>query len=135
MNAYIENHDVILTGTFHNKEVTRTYDMMGKLWFQMSEINLATFAVSHAEEIHYFGIGSGDGRGALEMTEFTSKKAGTESIEINGSTYECVKILTVITKYAFIWTGIGWYDSKTGDLLKYAVKGKESDTMELTKIN
>lgn len=108
--------------------------MTGKLWFQMSEINLATFAISSAEEIHYYGIGSGDGRGALEMTEFTSRKAGADEIEIDGVIYGCVKVLTVITKYAFIWTGIGWYDSKTGELLKYTVKGKEVNAMYLTHI-
>ena len=129
LHAVCKDNIVSLSGVFKNKSIDRQYDVTGKLWMQMGEINLSSFAKSQEDEIHYFAIGTGDNRGALEMTEFTSKKEGIETVEISGTSYECQKISTVITKYAFIWTGYGWYEKESGKLLKYAAKGNETDAL------
>lgn len=124
---------VTLTGVFKHKNVEKQYNMEGKLWLQMGEFNLSSFAKSKEREIHYFAIGTGDNRGALEMTEFTSNKVGMEQIVVENQSYDCIKISTVITKYAFIWTGYGWYEKETGRLIRYAAKGKDNDALEITK--
>lgn len=118
-----------LEGVFRNKEVHKTYDLSDKLWMQMGEFALSTFALSSHQEIHYFAIGTANNRGALELSEFTSTKVGDESLIIDGITYDCIKVHTVITKYAFIWTGISWYEKSSGKLIQYAVKGKEEDRL------
>ena len=131
LHTWQDGNTLKLEGIFRHKEVHKTYDLSGKLWMQMGEFTLGTFAISNADEIHYFAIGTGENRGALELSEFTSKKAGEEKLTVDGITYECVKVNTVITKYAFIWTGMSWYEKTSGKLIQYAVKGKEGNPMVL----
>lgn len=126
-----ENGNVSLSGQFNGKTVDKRFDMSGKLWMQMGEFNLCSFAKAQEEEINYFSIGTGENRGALEMTEFTSRKEGIEIIEVSGISYECIKISTVISKYSFIWTGYGWYEKESGKLIRYSSKGNEQDKLEI----
>lgn len=129
--AVLENKSIKLKGKFKGKTVEKNLKLGEGLWYQMNEMNLSAFVKSDLEEILYYSIGTGNNRGAMGLGEFASKKIGTEQIEVNGKKYECVKVSTVLTMFAFAWTGYYWYDKETGVLIQSATKGKEEDAISL----
>lgn len=130
--AVLEDKNIKLKGKFKGKAVDKSLKLGDGLWYQMNEVNLSAFAKSDLEEILYYSIGTGNNRGAMSLGEFASKKLGTETIEVNGKSYECVKVSTVLTIFAFAWTGYYWYDKETGVLIQSATKGKEDEARAIT---
>ena len=94
------------------------------LWYQQMEMAMPAFIASEEQQIVFYAIGTGNNRGAMELGEFAAEKAGEEMIEVNGVTYDCVKITVVLTAFSWAWTGLYWYDKKSGQLVQTGEKGK-----------
>lgn len=62
----------------------------------------------------------------MGLGEFAAEKAGDETIEVNGKTFDCVKVTLVLTAFPWAWTGLFWYDKGTGQLVKVGEKGKKA---------
>lgn len=134
ITASVKDDTITLTGIFQGKEVTKTYSLNDLPWMQMSNFNLSSFVNAKQEKISYYAIGT-TGRGMLNLTSFDSEKTGTETIEVNGKSYDCVKITTVMSEYSFIWKGISWHDKDTGVVVKYVTEGKEQNALQLIKMD
>ena len=67
------------------------------------------------------------GRTACAFQLVSAEKAGEETITVNGSTYDCVKISLVLTAFSWAWTGYYWYDKKSGQLVQTGEKGKNAE--------
>ncbi len=72
----------------------------------------------------FYSIGTGDNRGAMNHGEFAAQRAGGETIEVEGRRYDCVKLTFVLTAFSWAWTGLCWYDKKSGLLVQTGEKGK-----------
>lgn len=126
--ATAKDGSICLTGYFKKKAVSRKYRLNSSLWLQMGMFAFGPFIKSNEDKIDYFSIGS-EGHGALSMMKFESKKEGAETISVDGRTYDCIKVGTVIANYSFIWKGYSWHDKRTGILVKFVTKGKEQNAL------
>lgn len=96
------------------------------MWYQMMDMAMPAFIASEEKQIVFYSIGTGNNRGAMGLGEFAAEKAGEETVEVDGKKYDCVKITFVLTAFSWAWTGLYWYDKKTGQLVKSGVKGKNA---------
>ncbi|MBQ3374755.1 MAG: amidohydrolase family protein [Oscillospiraceae bacterium] len=124
LSAEKDGDYIKLKGTFKGKAQEKTYKIGDGLWYQEMELAMPAFIASEEKQIVFYSIGTGDNRGAMNLGEFAAEKAGEETVEINGRTYDCVKLSYVLTVFAWAWTGFCWYDKKTGQLVQTGEKGK-----------
>ena len=81
------------------------------------------------DEILFYSIGTGDNRGAMALGEFAVKKEGSDNVTIDGTEYSCDKISMVLTMFSWAWTGLYWYDKKTGQLVQSGTQKGKSETI------
>lgn len=115
-----------LTGLFKGKPQEKTFKIGDGLWYQMMDMALPAFIASEEKQIVFYSIGTGNNRGAMGLGEFAAEKAGDETIEVNGKTFDCVKVTLFLTAFPWAWTGLFWYDKGTGQLVKVGEKGKKA---------
>ncbi len=137
INAYIENGNIYMSGTFKGKQQDKSFKIDEGLWYQMMDMCFPAFNNSKLDEILFYSIGTGNNRGAMSLGEFAAKKLGNEEIELNGQKYYCEKTSLVLTMFSWAWTGLYWYDTKTGQLVQSGVKkgNKESILWKLENFN
>ena len=135
INAVRENGTISLKGSFKGKPQGKSFNIGEGLWYQMMDMSLPAFVASGLDEIVYYPIGTGDNRGAMSLGEFAAKRLGSEDVTVNGETYSCVKVSLVLTMFSWAWTGLYWYDVKTGQLVQSGIKkgGKEAVLLKLKK--
>ena len=90
----------------------------------MMDLAMPAFIASEEKQIVFYSIGTGNNRGAMGLGEFAAEKAGEETIEVGGKQYDSIKMTMVLTAFSWAWTGLYWYDRKTGQFLKSGEKGK-----------
>ena len=88
------------------------------------------FIGSSLDEIVFYSIGTGDNRGAMSLGEFAAKRLGKEEITINGTRFSCEKVSLVLTMFSWAWTGLFWYDEKTGQLVQSSEKKNGKETVD-----
>lgn len=93
----------------------------------MMEMAMPAFIASEEKQIVFYSIGTGNNRGAMGLGEFAAEKNGEETITVNGTTYDCVKITFVLTAFSWAWTGLYWYDKQSGQLVQTGEKGKNAE--------
>lgn len=111
-----------LKGTFKGKTEDKSMNIGDGLWYQMMDMCIPAFINSPLTECLFYNIGTGDNKGAMNLGEFAAKKIGEEDLTINGTTYECDKVSFVLTMFSWAWTGLYWYDKKTGQLVQSGEK-------------
>ena len=116
-----------LSGTFKGKAQEKTFKIGDGLWYQMMEMAMPAFIASEEKQIVFYSIGTGNNRGAMGLGEFAAEKNGEETITVNGTTYDCVKITFVLTAFSWAWTGLYWYDKQSGQLVQTGEKGKNAE--------
>ena len=116
-----------LTGTFRGKPQDKTYKLGSGLWYQMMDLSMPAFIASDEKQIVFYAIGTGNNRGAMQLGEFSAEKAGEETIDVDGKQYDCVKLTFVLTAFTWAWTGLYWYDKKSGQLVKTGEKRKAAE--------
>lgn len=127
LHAQKDGDYIKLSGTFKGKAQHKTFKIGDGLWYQMMEMAMPAFIASEEKQIVFYSIGTGNNRGAMGLGEFAAEKAGEETISVNGSTYDCVKISFVLTAFSWAWTGFYWYDKQTGQLVQTGEKGKNAE--------
>ena len=127
LHAQKDGDYIKLSGTFKGKAQHKTFMIGDGLWYQMMEMAMPAFIASEEKQIVFYSIGTGNNRGAMGLGEFAAEKAGEETISVNGSTYDCVKISFVLTAFSWAWTGFYWYDKQTGQLVQTGEKGKNAE--------
>ena len=70
---------------------------------------------------------TGNNRGAMGHGEFAAEKNGEETITVNGTTYDCLKVTFGLTAFSWAWTGLYWYDKQSGQLVQTGEKGKHAE--------
>ena len=113
-----------MKGTFKGKAQDKTFKIGDGLWYQMMDMAMPAFIASSEEEIVFYSIGTGDNRGAMGLGEFAAKKEGEETVTVNGTSYDCVKVSFVLTMFSWAWKGLYWYDKRTGQMVQSGEKGK-----------
>lgn len=116
-----------LSGTFKGKAQEKTFKIGDGLWYQMMEMAMPAFIASEEKQIVFYSIGTGNNRGAMGLGEFAAEKNGEETITVNGTTYDCVKVTFVLTAFSWAWTGLYWYDKQSGQLVQTGEKGKNAE--------
>ncbi|MBO7702042.1 MAG: amidohydrolase family protein [Eggerthellaceae bacterium] len=136
LTARKDGEYIKLSGTFKGKAREKTYRIGDGLWYQMMDMALPAFVASEEQQIVFYSIGTGNNRGALELGEFAAEKAGEETVEVNGTAYDCVKVTLVLTAFSWAWTGLFWYDKESGQLVQTGEKGKGAEKLgyQLCKI-
>jgi len=129
ITACKENGNINMSGTFKGKAQNKSFKISNGLWYQMMDMNMPAFINSGLEEILFYSIGTGDNRGAMSLGEFAAKNLGTEDITIEGTKYSCVKVSFVLTMFSWAWTGLYWYDRKTGQLVQNGTKKGDDETI------
>ena len=129
ISAFKENGNINLSGTFKGKAQNKSFKISNGLWYQMMDMNMPAFINSGLEEILFYSIGTGDNRGAMSLGEFAAKNLGTEDVTIDGTKYSCVKVSFVLTIFSWAWTGLYWYDRKTGQLVQNGTKKGNDETI------
>ncbi len=117
-----QSGNIHMTGKFKGKAQDKSFRIGEGLWYQLVDDSLSDFALSDLDEILLYSIGTGDNRGAMTLNEFAAKKAGEETITLNGKSYDCIKVSLVLTMFSWAWTGIYYYDKKTGILIQSGEK-------------
>ena len=102
----------------------KTYKIGDGLWYQMMEMAMPASVASDEDKIVFYSIGTGDNRGAMGPGEFATQKAGEETVEVRGKTYNCVKVTIVLTAFSWACKGLLWHDKQTGQLVRIGEKGK-----------
>ena len=118
-----------MRGTFKGKPQDKKFNIGDGLWYQMMDMSLPAFVNSKLDEILFYPIGTGDNRGAMSLGEFAAKKLGTENVNVDGTEYSCVKVSFVLTMFSWAWTGLYWYDEKTGLLVQSGVQKGKNETV------
>lgn len=124
ITAVREDGYIRMKGTFKGKAQDKSFKIGDGLWYQMMDMAMPAFIASSEEEIVFYSIGTGDNRGAMGLGEFAAKKEGEETVAVNGTSYDCVKISFVLTAFSWAWKGTYWYDKKTGQMVQSGEKGK-----------
>ena len=137
VSAEVVNNNIQLSGTFKEKPQEKSFKINDGLWYQMMDLCLPAFVKSDLDEILFYSIGTGDNPGAMNLGEFAASKAGKEDVTVNGETFSCVKVHLILTMFSWAWTGVFWYDEKTGQLIQNGVKkGKKDHVLwKLKKFN
>lgn len=125
LTAVLTDGMIHLEGSFKGKKQNKNLNLGDGLWYQLMDHSLVAFIKSDLTEIMYYSIGTGNNRGAMTLGEFASKKEGEETITVNGKSYDCIKISTVLTLFPMAWTGYAWYEKETGILVQSGEKGKK----------
>ena len=123
------NDNINMNGTFKGKKKNKSFKISKGLWYQMMDMNMPAFINSNLDEILFYSIGTGENRGAMSLGEFASKNLGTETITVDGTEYSCVKVSFVLTMFAWAWTGLYWYDTKTGQLVQSGTQKDKNETI------
>ena len=124
LHAEKEGGYIKLSGSFKGKQQEKTFKIEDGLWYQMMDLAMPAFIASEEKQIVFYSIGTGNNRGAMGLGEFAAEKAGEETIEVGGKQYDSIKMTMVLTAFSWAWTGLYWYDRKTGQFLKSGEKGK-----------
>ena len=125
-----ENDFIHMSGTFKGKPQDKKFKIGDGLWYQMMDMAMPAFIKSNEKKILFYSIGVGDNRGAMGLGEFAAKKLGEEIITVDDIDYSCDKISFVLTMFSWAWSGLYWYDKKTGQLVQSGEK-----TRNFEKIN
>ncbi len=126
LTAVKDGDYIKLSGTFKGKLQEKAFKIGDGLWYQMMDMAMPAFIASDEKQIVFYSIGTGNNRGAMGLGEFAAEKAGEEIVDVDGKKYDCVKITFVLTAFSWAWTGLYWYDKKTGQLVKSGEKGKNA---------
>jgi len=129
LKAVRENGAIVLKGTFKGKPQEKNYRIGDGLFYQMMDMNMPAFVKSDLDEIVFYSIGTGDNRGAMSLGEFAAKKLGRENVTAEGIEYSCIKVSFVFTMFSWAWTGLYWYDEKTGMLIQNGIQKGKKDTV------
>jgi hypothetical protein len=134
LTAELENEFIHMYGKFKGKPQDKRLRIGNGLWYQMMDMAMPAFIASDQKEIVFYSIGTGDNRGAMGLGEFAAEKLGEEEIHIGNTTYTCEKISFVLTMFSWAWTGLYWYDKKTGQLVQCGErKGKNENVTWVVK--
>ena len=129
LSAYSEKGTIYMSGKFKGKPQEKSFKIGEGLWYQMMDMCLPAFVHSELDEILFYSIGTGDNRGAMALGEFAVKKEGSDNVTIDGTEYSCDKISMVLTMFSWAWTGLYWYDKKTGQLVQSGTQKGKSETI------
>lgn len=117
ITARLAGRKIDLAGTFMNEAVTRSHPLRGSRWMQGMVFDAAGFITSRGEALDFLAIGT-TGRGALEASKFELAKDGA------GRDGELSATL-VMPRWRRFWSARARFDASTGELIEYAVNGKE----------
>ncbi len=130
IRAFRENGSINMSGSFKGKAQDKSFQIGEGLWYQMMDMCFPAFIGSSLDEIVFYSIGTGDNRGAMSLGEFAAKRLGKEEITINGTRFSCEKVSLVLTMFSWAWTGLFWYDEKTGQLVQSSEKKNGKETVD-----
>jgi len=112
------NDQIKIWGTFQGESVEKTVDIDERLWFNKLDHGLSEFAVSEQHELSFWVLKL---LSDLDPLKMEAKKVGTESLTIDGKTYEAVKVKLTIDNFMLskLWSAELWYRASDGLFLRY----------------
>ena len=121
----INKNVLIAKGKVNNKTLSKQYSINSP-WIQQFGFGLKSFILSKHSSLRFYLINPED----FSIQKMIASKERIESITINEKTYQTQKINVTLQGFkSMFWKAKLWFDSKTGDLLKYvANKGPNTPT-------
>ncbi|MGB3586246.1 MAG: hypothetical protein WBA23_06890 [Tunicatimonas sp.] len=112
------DNQIKIWGTFQGESVEKTVDIDERLWFNKLDHGLSEFAASDQQELSFWVLKLVSDLDPLKME---AKKVGTESLTIDGKTYESVKVKLTIDNFVLskLWSAELWYRASDGLFLRY----------------
>lgn len=103
--------------TASGDEMHRSYKALKSIpWIQELNFSFRPFILSNDKSFKFQIINPKN----LSIHTLVSTKVGTEQLELHGTKYDTIRVKMTLTGFEkMFWGARVWYDSKTGDLVKY----------------
>ena len=111
--------DVIrISGTFNGNPIKKTVDIDEDVWFNKLDHGLSTFAVSDQKKLSFWVLKL---LSDLDPIKMIAEKEGIEHLEIDGESYEAVKVKLTLDHFILskLWSARCWYRATDGLFLQY----------------
>ena len=111
-------NQIKIWGIFQGEPVEKTVDIDERLWYNKLDHGLSAFAASDQLELSFWVLKLVSDLDPLKMQ---AKKTGTESLTIDGKTYDAVKVKLTIDNIMLskLWSAELWYRTSDGLFLRY----------------
>ena len=121
----LENNILTARGKVNNLTVGKTHNLATP-WIQQFGFGLKPFVLSDKKSIDFSFIIPKD----FSIQKMVAQKEGKEFVSSNGKQYETQKVTITLAGFkSRFWKARLWFDSTTGDLVKYAAnKGPNTET-------
>lgn len=119
----LEGKDLLVDGKIDDTPISKKHKI--KLaWIQQFGFGFKNFALSKVPMIKFCLINPQN----FSLQNMVATKKGIENLTVNDQNYEAIKLVATLPGLKSIfWKATLWFDSKTGDLLKYtANKGPKT---------
>lgn len=102
-------------GKINNKYLMKKHSLTSP-WIQQFGFGLKNFVLSKNFSMKFCLLNPQD----FSLQKMVAKKEDKETISVKGKTYETQKVIVTLPGFkSLFWKAELWFDSKTGDLIKY----------------
>jgi hypothetical protein len=113
---FLKNRTLYLNGNINNKKLKRMYKIKNVPWIQQLCFGLKPFILSKKKSLKFYIVSPRD----FSLVKMIVKKEKTETLTIKNQKFRARKVkLTLPGFKGMFWSANLWFDTKSGDFLKY----------------